>query len=538
MPLNFIPNQPILFEDPLFAGQTCLNNDTRQYAQLAQSGDINCIQWKNVPVGMPIGCGMGEDPNVITNGEFDSLLTGWQQINLGTGAITAPTIWSYTGTGAITTGGTLALFTSTGITVGNLVMVSFSVSDPLVQTSFFIGDSATNTWNTISSVNFNYDGRATAVLYAIAGSDIGFFANGIQEFRDVIVRDINLSYCFLPNNQSFYWSYVESLNGFQLVSATTPPIAQPLTLNGSISNGITYRISFKIKNLPVDPLNYVYIADATTNDIIVTADDNKEYTFYYTHNAANTQVTLNVSDYGNMISTIIYDVKFEEFSYDYRVNISYPDGSCASIYYDSSSPINPLQFFEDRIIWCFDWSTVTSCDVPLAPLNTGCYNILIEDNLLSENYLSYTTINYNATQAHECSVMMIGDNTGYAFDFFFNDPSTTVDFTLRQRLRLLQFNPLYPAKAEEYLYSNGNHVRTYAETAKFRTAWFDYVDEPTHDVIRLQLLSDTLTINGAEFFCKAEDYEPEWSENGKYNLAQSRVVLKGVTEKSLFNKSC
>ena len=102
----------------------------------------------------------------------------------------------------------------------------------------------------------------------------------------------------------------------------------------------------------------------------------------------------------------------------------------------------------------------------------------------------------------------------------------------------MQFNPSYPAKSEEYLYSDGNHIRTYSQSGKFRTAWFDYVDEPTHDVIRIQLLSDTLTIDGVEFFCKAEDYEPEWGTNGKYNLAQSRVVLKAVQEKSLFNKSC
>lgn len=536
MALSFIPNQPILFEDPLFAGQSCLNNDTRQYAQLAQSGDITCVQWKNDPQGQLFDCEMNQQPNVITNGEFDSLLTGWQQINLGTGAITAPTIWSYTGTGAVTTGGSLALFTSTGIPSSNLILLSFYVSDPTVQISVGVGNSATNTWNSVASVLPNYDGRVSVALFGIAGTDIFFAGNGIVEIRDVQVRDINSYYCFIANGGSLYWSYVESLNGFQLVASSGG--SHPLLLQGMILNGVTYRISFKIKGLPVDPLNYVYIEDNTTNDIIVTADDNKEFTFWYTHSNANTQVTLNVSDWTNMVGTVIYDIKVEYFNYDYRVNISYPDASCASIWYDSSSPLNPLQFFEDRIIWCFDWSTVTSCDVPLAPLNTGCYHILIEDNLLSENYLSYTTINYKSSGSHDCSVMMVGDNTGYAFDFFFNDSSTTIDFTLRQRLRLLQFNPTYPAKSEEYLYSNGNHVRTYAETGKFRTAWFDYVDEPTHDVIRLQLLSDTLTIDGTEFFCKAEDYEPEWGSNGKYNLAQSRVVLKAVSEKSLFNKSC
>lgn len=536
MALSFIPNQPILFEDPIFSGQTCLNNDVRAYAQLAQPGDVTCVQWKNEPLGNISDCAMNEQPNVITNGNFDSLLTGWQQINLGSGAITAPTIWSYNGTGAVTTGGPLALFTSTGITVGNLTMLSFYVSDPTIQISVGVGDSATNSWNNLASAQINYDGRAVVIFYAAAGSEIYIAGNGPVEIRDVIVRDINLTYCFTPNTDSLYWSYVESLNGYQLISSSGTP--RPLTLRNSFSSGTTYRISFKVKELSVNPLNYVYIADGTTNDIIVSADDNKEYTFWYTHTNATTQVTLNVSDWTNLdlLGVIIYDVNIEYFNFSYTTSIVFPNGDCASTDYNSSSVTNPITFYQDRIIWCFDWSLISSCGTG-DPLFSDCYKIKITDNETGLSATSYTTINFK-NEGHDCSVMMVGDNTGYAFNFFFNDPSSEVAFTLRQRLRLLQFNPSYPAKSEEYLYSNGNHVRTYAESAKFRTAWFDYVDEPTHDVIRLQLLSDTLTLDGVEFFCAAEDYEPEWSANGKYNLAQSRVVMKAVQEKSLFNKSC
>jgi len=535
MALNFIPNQPILFEDPIFADQTCLNSDVRAYAQLAQAGDTTCIQWKNEPLENISDCAMNEQPNVILNGNFDTLLTGWQQINLSSGAITAPTIWSYNGTGAVTTGGTLALFTPTGITVGNLVMISFYVSDPTVQISLGVGDSAINSWNSLASVPINYDGRAVAILYAYVGSDIFIAGNGPVEIRDVIIRDINSSYCYVPNSESFFWSYVESLNGYELVRTDGTP--KPLIILNNLINGTTYRISFKVKGLPVNPLNYVYIADNTTNDIIVSGDDNKEFVYWYTHINANTQASLNVSDWTTtMLGTIIYDLNIEYFNFDYTTSIVFTDGECASIDYTSSSVINPITFYQDRIIWCFDWSLLASCGTG-DPLFTDCYKIKITDNETGLSNTSYTTINYK-NEGHDCSVMMVGDNSGYAFDFFFNNPSSEVAFTLRQRLRLLQFNPSYPAKSEEYLYSNGNHVRTYSESAKFRTAWFDYVDEPTHDVIRLQLLSDTLTLDGVEFFCAAEDYEPEWAANGKYNLAQSRVVLKAVQEKSLFNKSC
>jgi hypothetical protein len=152
-------------------------------------------------------------------------------------------------------------------------------------------------------------------------------------------------------------------------------------------------------------------------------------------------------------------------------------------------------------------------------------------------YTSTNFINYNVL-GWDCSRWVEGSNDGYAFGFFFSDPSTSTQFTLGQRLRILQFNPVYPAVVNEYLYSNGNRTRSYAQSSKQRQAWFDYVDEATHDIIRLQMLCDTLTIDNVNFFCLAEDYEPEWGENGKYNLAQSRVTLQMVTEPTLYNKSC
>jgi len=536
MALKFIPNQPIIFNDPLFAGQTCLNSDVREYAQLAQPDDVTCVQWQIEPTGNISNCAMNLQPNTITNGQFDTLLTGWQQIDLYTGTIGPPTNYSYTGSGAVTSGGPIALFTSTGIPVGNLVMLSFFVSDPTVQIFAGVGDAATNSWNSTYSAQVNYDGRVVWIVYAATGSDIAFFPNGAVEFRDVQVRDITLSNCYTPNNESFYWSYVESLNGFELISNSLTP--QPLLLSNNFINGQTYRISFKVKEMPVSISNFIYIKDNTTNDVIVSANGNAEFVFWYIHTNASTQVSINVSDWtGSMLGTILYDLNIEYFNFDYTASIILPDGSPISIDYTSSSPSNAITFYEDRMIWCIDWNTLEDVDVPGAPINSGCYKVKIRDNTSGLFNISYTLVNYQF-QGHPCSVPVIGSNQGYAFGFFFNEPGVNVVFTLFQRLRILQFNPYYPAKSEEYLYSNGNHVRTYAESAKFRTAWFDYVDEPTHDVIRLQLLSDTLIVGDQPFFCAAEDYEPEWAANGKYNLAQSRVVLKAVNEPSLFNKFC
>jgi hypothetical protein len=190
------------------------------------------------------------------------------------------------------------------------------------------------------------------------------------------------------------------------------------------------------------------------------------------------------------------------------------------------------------MIWCFDWETLESAETPGAQLSSDCYTISVDDQCAGATTKSYTIVNYKATGSHDCSVMVQGTNQGYAFGFFFNEPGVNVYFRLRQRLRLLQFNPMYPVKTEQYLYSDGTMSRPFAQSGKVRTAWFDYVDEPTHDVIRLQLLSDTLLIENNQFFCIAEDYEPEWGENGKYNLAQSKVALMAQNEPTLYNKNC
>jgi hypothetical protein len=63
----------------------------------------------------------------------------------------------------------------------------------------------------------------------------------------------------------------------------------------------------------------------------------------------------------------------------------------------------------------------------------------------------------------------------------------------------------------------------------------DYVDELTHDVIRLQILSDVLTIDSDVYFAPVKDYEPEWDEHRR-NLAQSRIDL--VKDEVLYNSSC
>lgn len=543
MAISFIPNQPILFQDPLFAGQTCLNSDTRQYAQLAEAEDSMCVQFINEPVASLYSCNMTGYADVVTNGDFATDLSSWNTWDFQFG-IPSSTYWSWSVNGATSDPSKIGmgLIQTLPGSIGDNFLISFDFTyNNGGDFKVGFGDSSTNSWNFVNLYNnfqTNIDGRRCFLVSSYIGLEFGFYCDNSQVTIDnIIIRNVTLGQCVVPNSSvNEHWTYVESLNGWQKIDGTAAT-AFPLTLFNSLTNGTNYRLTYKVTNMPEDGIAYMEIQDGA-NAVLSNTQTNGEFAEYLTPYSGPTLQPFVLAN-PEAQNGIIYDITIDEMCYNHRIRVSYPDGSPASIWYDSSSVINPIKYFKDRIVWCFTWEDLESSESPGNPLSSDCYAITIDDNCAGgAETTSYTIVNYKATGSHECSVVVIGANTGYAFGFFFTDPSTNIVFTLRQRLRILQFNPLYPVKTEQYTFSDGRMNRTYAESGKVRTAWFDYVDEPTHDVIRLQLLSETLIIGSQPFFCVAEDYEPEWAQNGKYNLAQSKVVLMAQNEPRLFNKNC
>lgn len=129
----------------------------------------------------------------------------------------------------------------------------------------------------------------------------------------------------------------------------------------------------------------------------------------------------------------------------------------------------------------------------------------------------------NLSASHDCSKLIVGTfpEDTHALGLVFNDY-----FKLQQRLRTLRFNPFYPTDSNDYEYSNGTRSKTYAKREKYYDVLFDYMGETEHDTISTQVLCDTFTIDGTEYFVKGEDYKPEWDKEGHQRLAQGRMAMR------------
>lgn len=508
------------------------------------------VQLINTVCSTFLACDWSSYTDVVVDGDLSqNLLSGnWFEWNTTTGTnLGSPTYWIQGANGASNDNSYLNVGLAQVLpgTPGDLFLITFEAEFNVASSSFRVGfvNTVTNTYNDALITNIsipnepNIDNRYAVVVYSLVGSPPTIIFNQrIIAAADYTINNIkayNLTangICFTPNtaiNSSRYWQYVESVNGFQLMIYDASNNA--ITTSQSVSLAGSYKITFRIMN-STDGEVYVNNSGGT----FYTANGNGDYTVYYTHTVATGPLNFTSN---SLFDGIIYDIFIEEMCYAHTFEVLDKNQNVISKPYDSSDLTHPITYYQDRMIWKFKLNDLIDPDGYPLVIEDGCYYLRVTDCCTSEQTVSTNFINYSTT-GWDCSFWVEGNNDGFAFGFFFSDPSTATTFKLVQRLRVLQFNPIYPAASEEYLFSNGGRSRSFAQSSKIRTAWFDYVDELTHDVIRLQILSDYLTINSSQYFCVAEDYEPEWGQNGKYNLAQSRVNLIDVNEPTLYNKSC
>lgn len=223
-----------------------------------------------------------------------------------------------------------------------------------------------------------------------------------------------------------------------------------------------------------------------------------------------------------------------------QARLVYEDGvTGATDWHTTSSSSNPVILEGEWVTWRINsLAAILSGGVPVA-LNYSCYRMQVKvecdpaDPVSISTSTSDTVINYSATQP--CTKLFMSYCNGHALDFNFGYYGDM--FRIYMRLRTLYFNPVQNIDAEDYEFSSGIRKRMYATRIKKYEALFDYCDEYAHDVIGLMIATDFMYIDNTQYIADAGTYEPDWTERGKRNLAQSTIELM-KSDGIIFNRNC
>ena len=101
-------------------------------------------------------------------------------------------------------------------------------------------------------------------------------------------------------------------------------------------------------------------------------------------------------------------------------------------------------------------------------------------------------------------------------------------FWLRARLPIQFSNPHSPTKTENYLYSNGNKKKIYAQVGKAWDLTFLEVDENMHDTIANIINCDHFKIEGVEYISEEKEYSPNWNFKSQLSIADSKIEVQKI----------
>jgi hypothetical protein len=529
MPLELIPNQPYIFEQAL-PDQPCLNNDTRSYTQMVTADDTICVQQVMEACTPDVLCDsdMYLEGSELMTGAW-AVFGGWSSADLNhiayDGASHTPADYTSLNVAIVQGRAYKLTFEVTSITGEGGFYANLGIGLPEngvlydaigTYTSYFIGGST-------GSLALYFQLAKTT---PVAGDTVAITVTSLKQWADDCWDSEIL---ITPLEYPFTYSFDENTLQGKFCSNASDRGGDLVNISAYATDGNYHRVKFTITDLTEGGIEVIL-----GGDYLGTATENGEFSFYGVPTSGGELIFRKSPTFDGCISYVSvddYGLLDNSASSAYKLEII--NASNLAVGTDAIT----YEVWDDRIIWCFNISDLTNGGFPIELACTIDYKLKITEQCSAEvdpvEYISTTILRYN-NAGWDCTFVVNGYSEGYAFGFYFGS-TTAPAFYLTQRLRVLQFAPRYPATAEEYLYSNGSFARSFAQSGKIRSCWFDYVDEPTHDVIRLQLLSDVLTLDSDVYFAPVKDYEPEWDEH-RYNLAQSRVDL--VKEETLFNRSC
>lgn len=529
MPLEFIPNQPFIFSDPI-GDQSCLNNDIRQGSQIVTAGDTICVQQKITPCDALIN----EEPT-MSSGAGASATTSWTVS--GGWSSASPGTLSFDGTGGVVGTATQAAGT---LLAGRAYRIEFTIASVTGMASVVV-----ELGNQQSELI--YDETGDYVVYLIpngSGSDFTFNMNASAttagDTMSITNIDIyNVTTQWYDDSSFAFQTWRYSLVTDDFLTYANGKFCSDYYADGDLVNDNAYAtdgnyhgVSFRITDCSQGGVQVTL-----GGTVLGTVTGSGEYTLYGTPNDASLQLVFAKTD---LFDGCIDNVTVDDYGF---LDTGFYSTDAVQLYVANSSGVGitdviPFSIHDDRITWCFNVDDLTNDSNPIELACSLTYRLLIVVQCPEEvatNYVSETILRYDP-DGWDCTKVVQAWSEGYNLGFYFGDIESPT-FKLTQRLRVLRYNPKYPVDGDDYLYSSGQSTRPFAQRGKVRECHFDRVDESTHDVIATQIICDKLYIDAVQCFVPTKTYEPEWGANGRYNLAQSRIEIIQTNEPTIFNRT-
>lgn len=129
--------------------------------------------------------------------------------------------------------------------------------------------------------------------------------------------------------------------------------------------------------------------------------------------------------------------------------------------------------------------------------------------------------------SHACTKLLAWTNDDDGFGIAYSQVSIIHNL----RVSAIFQNSRYPEKIDRFAFSDGTRKILYADGEKIWQLYFDYLPEYLHDAISSAKKHDHFYIDGVEYICSSDNYEPEWRK--QLLLAQSKIDVQRVTQQTL-----
>lgn len=437
----------------------------------------------------------------LTNGSFTGSATGW---TLGTG-------WVYAANAVTHTPGSDGALSQTveSIPHRRCINVDYTISGRTSGSisSFYAGELIASTAGNGAITN-------TIALNSL-GDDVFEFmdTDGAVGTWDGTLDTVSMI------EESSGWLF-DPVSGFCHRTGWTNAFysTEPLTV------GVFYQITFQLTM----SAGSVYVECGGV--VLGTFTQSGVYSFTFTALTTDQYKFTPSSDFDGCIAP---DIPICPLNNDIEFRLIHKDGTGATDWHTSSSSQDAVRYKDEYVTWCLEsLASALSGNVPVA-LTYGCYYVQVQipggDIWTSDNLIDYRA-------SWDCTKRIRAWCDGEALGFHFGDNGDF--FLLVQRFRTLYMNPIYPNEGEDYEYSTGTTSRIFAKRKKLYELIFDYMDEYAHDTVSTMIMCDHMEIDAVEYFAPFKDYEPQWAERGKRNLAQASIEIQKRVESVIFNRNC